>query len=63
MSREAHVPFYERPEVQLLRPTHRSELGAEQLGILQSLVATCRLQGVDTYTYLVDVMGTVLISV
>jgi hypothetical protein len=33
-----------------------SELGAEQLGILQSLVATCRLQGVDTYTYLVDVM-------
>ena len=33
-----------------------TELGAAQLGILQSLIATCRLQGVDSYTYLVDVM-------
>ena len=33
-----------------------SELGAEQLGILQSLMATCRLQGVNPYHYLVDVL-------
>lgn len=33
-----------------------SELGAEQLGILQSLMVTCRLQGVNPYTYLVDVL-------
>ena len=32
-----------------------SELGAEHLGILQSLMVTCRLQGVNPYTYLVDV--------
>jgi len=33
-----------------------SEVGAEQVGILQSLLSTCRLQGVDPYTYLVDVL-------
>lgn len=33
-----------------------SELGAKQLGILQSLMVSCRLQGVDPYTYLVDVL-------
>jgi len=33
-----------------------SELGAEQLGILQSLMVTCRLQGINPYTYLVDVL-------
>ncbi len=33
-----------------------SELGAEQLGILQSLMVTCRLQGVNPYHYLVDIM-------
>lgn len=33
-----------------------SELGAEQLGILQSLMVTCRLQGVNPYRYLVDVL-------
>jgi transposase len=33
-----------------------TELGAEHLGILQSLVATCRLQDIDPYTYLVDVL-------
>jgi len=32
------------------------EAGAHQLGLLQSLIATCRLQGIDPYTYLVDVM-------
>ena len=33
-----------------------SEAGAEQVGIIQSLLTTCRLQGVDPYTYLVDVL-------
>ena len=33
-----------------------TELGARQVGILQSLIATCRLQGVNPYDYLVDVL-------
>ena len=33
-----------------------SELGAEQLGILQSLMVTCRMQGINPYHYLVDVL-------
>jgi transposase len=33
-----------------------SELGAKQIGILQSLLVTCRLHDIDPYTYLVDVL-------
>jgi transposase len=33
-----------------------TELGAEHVGIIQSLITTCRLQGIDPYTYLVDVL-------
>lgn len=33
-----------------------TELGAEHVGIIQSLLVTCRLQGIDPYTYLVDVL-------
>ena len=33
-----------------------TELGAQRIGIIQSLLVTCRLQGVDPYTYLVDVL-------
>jgi transposase len=33
-----------------------TELGAKHLGIIQSLLVTCRLQGVHPYTYLVDVL-------
>lgn len=33
-----------------------TELGARQVGIIQSLIVTCKLQGVDVYTYLVDVL-------
>ena len=33
-----------------------TELGARHVGIIQSLIATCRLHGVDPYTYLVDVL-------
>jgi transposase len=33
-----------------------TEVGAESVGIVQSLLGTCRLQNVDPYTYLVDVL-------
>ena len=33
-----------------------SEVGAQRVGIIQSLLVTCRLHGVDAYTYLVDVL-------
>ncbi len=33
-----------------------TELGAKHVGIIQSLLATCRLQDVNPYTYLVDVL-------
>lgn len=33
-----------------------TEIGAERVGIIQSLLVTRRLQGVDPYTYLVDVL-------
>ena len=33
-----------------------TELGAEYLGKIQSLLQTCRLQGVDPYVWLVDVL-------
>jgi hypothetical protein len=33
-----------------------TELGARQVGIVQSLLATCRLHDVDPYDYLVDVL-------
>lgn len=33
-----------------------TELGAKQVGIVQGLIATCWLHGIDVYTYLVDVL-------
>ena len=33
-----------------------TELGAEQVGLIQSLIVTCKLQGIDPYHYLVDVL-------
>ena len=33
-----------------------TELGAKHVGIVQSLVVTCRLHDIDVYTYLVDVL-------
>jgi transposase len=33
-----------------------TEVGAEHAGIVQSLIATCRLHDIDPYTYLVDVL-------
>jgi len=33
-----------------------TEVGAKYVGIIHSLLATCRLQKVDPYTYLVDVL-------
>jgi transposase len=33
-----------------------TKVGARYVGIVQSLLASCRLQGVDPYIYLVDVL-------
>ncbi len=33
-----------------------SEVGAKHVGIIQSLISTCRLHGVNPYIYLVDVL-------
>lgn len=33
-----------------------TEIGAKYVGIIQSLIRTCRLQQIDPYTYLVDVL-------
>jgi len=33
-----------------------TEIGAKCVGVVQSLLTTCRLHGVDPYTYLVDVL-------
>ena len=33
-----------------------TEVGAKHAGIVQSLIAKCRLQGIDPYTYLIDVL-------
>jgi transposase len=33
-----------------------TELGAEHVGVIQSLIVTCRLHAIDPYTYLVDVL-------
>lgn len=33
-----------------------TEVGAKHAGIMQSLIATCRLHDIDPYTYLVDVL-------
>ena len=33
-----------------------TELGAKHVGIVQSLIVTCRLHGIDPSTYLVDVL-------
>lgn len=38
-----------------------TELGAKHVGIIQSLIVTCRLHGIDVYTYLVDVLQRVSI--
>jgi len=33
-----------------------TEVGAKYVGIIQSLLSTCRVQGINPYTYLVDVL-------
>jgi transposase len=38
-----------------------TELGAKHVGILQSLIVTCRLHQVDPYDYLVDVLQRVVV--
>ncbi len=38
-----------------------TELGAKHVGIIQSLIVTCRLHEIDPYTYLVDVLQRIAI--
>jgi len=38
-----------------------TELGAEHVGIIQSLIVTCKMQGIDPATYLTDVLQRVAI--
>jgi len=38
-----------------------TELGAEHVAIMQSLISTCRLHDVDAYVYLTDVLQRVAI--
>jgi transposase len=33
-----------------------TEVGAKYVGIFQTLITTCKMHGVDPYTYLVDVL-------
>lgn len=33
-----------------------TELGAEHVGIIQSLISTCKLQGINPHTYLTDIL-------
>jgi len=33
-----------------------TEVGAKYVGIFQSLLVTCKMHGIDPYTYLVDVL-------
>ena len=33
-----------------------TEIGADRVAVIQSLLVTCKLQGVDPYVYLVDVL-------
>ena len=33
-----------------------TELGAQHVGVIQSLICTCKLQGIDPYIYLTDVL-------
>ena len=55
-TRECHVPFCEGLRVKLPRSTLRTELGAEHVVIIQSLISTCRLHDINPYTNLVDVL-------
>lgn len=39
-----------------------TEIGAHHAGIVQSLITTCRLHGIEPYTYFVDVLQRVAVS-
>jgi hypothetical protein len=63
MNGDVQVRFCERPGGRFPGPTRLcwTEVGAECVGIFQSLLGTCRLQGIDPYTYLVDVLQRVAV--
>jgi transposase len=62
---EAEVPIDTNHLERALRPIPMgrknwlfawTEFGAKQVGVVQSLIVTCRLHGLDPYDYLVDVL-------
>ncbi len=55
------MPFCERPGVRSPRPTHRAEVGTAYVGVIQSLIVTCRLHSINPCTYLVDVLQRIAI--
>ena len=61
----ADVPMHKNHLERALRPIPMgrrnwlfcwTEVGARHAGIVQSLIATCRLHGIDATTYLIDVL-------
>lgn len=40
----------------MTKPPEAVRIGAEHVGVIQSLLSTCRLHGLDPYTYFVDVL-------
>ena len=58
MTRECHVRFCARLRGQFLGSTRLcwTELGAEHVGLIQSLISTCKLHGINPNTYLTDVL-------
>jgi len=60
----APLPLFENIQFLLVVSFHNrkdwlfcwTEIGAERVGIIQSLLVTCKLHGIDPCTYLVDVL-------
>ena len=47
--------------MKLPRSTLRTEAGAREVGVIQSLISTCRLHSVDPTVYLTDVLQRVAV--
>ena len=45
-----------QPNIQDPILRHTASIGAQRIGIIQSLLTTCQLQDIDPYIYLVDVL-------
>jgi hypothetical protein len=58
LRQQAAMPGYGKQPRQIAAVLLRQQ---QQVGIIQSLIVTCRLHGIDVYTYLVDVLQRVSI--